>query len=299
MTHFSVITKNRTNPAYGGALVGARLVATQYGVEIRPLAPETPDDVEQQCALVRQAIAEGPQAIILLPAHASGLNHAIHQVNKAGIPLFLFVSEPTAGRWVFYVGSDSERMAFNLGMHLLKSLPHDAKVATIDGHPGSITTPQRHQGFLDAIERFPGVEILDAISGHYQYAPGREATLELLRRHARIDGLLVGNDLMAMGALAALGETGRKAAVVSINGTPDAIAAVRRGELMATASFDTFRFGCLVVEAAVRHLRGEAVPRRIVLPADIIDDANAVEWDKPYEHRTPPDWANAVVAYAA
>ena len=104
---------------------------------------------------------------------------------------------------------------------------------------------------------------------------------------------------MAMGALAALKETGRQTAVVSINGTPDAVAAVRRGELVATSSFDTFGFGCLVVEAAVRHGRGETVPRRIVLSAAIIDEANAAEWDRPYEQRTPPEWANAVAACAA
>jgi ribose transport system substrate-binding protein len=299
MTHLAVITKNHTNPAYAGALVGARLVATRFGTQIRHFAPETPDDVEQQSALVRQAIAGAPQAIILLPAHASGLNRAILEVNEAGIPLFLFVSEPTTGRWTSYVGSDSEAMAFELGMRLLPRLAPDAAVAIIDGHPGSITTPQRHRGFLAAIERFPGMRLLDAVSGQYQFAPGRQAALELLRRHARIDALMVSNDLMAMGALAALQETGRQTAVVSINGTPDAVAAVRRGELVATSSFDTFSFGCLVVEAAIRHGRGETVPRRIELPAAIIDEANAAEWDRPYEQRIPPEWANTIAACAA
>jgi ABC-type sugar transport system substrate-binding protein len=69
------------------------------------------------------------------------------------------------------------------------------------------------------------------------------------------------------------------------------VAAVRAGKLTATASFNTHRFGCLAVEMAVRHLRGEAVPRRIVLQADIIDRVNAADWDKPYESRIPPDWA--------
>jgi ribose transport system substrate-binding protein len=84
----------------------------------------------------------------------------------------------------------------------------------------------------------------------------------------------------------------------SINGTPDAIAAVRTGRLVATASFNTHRFGCLAVEMTLRHLRGERVPPRIVLPADIIDAGNAAAWDVPYAQRTCPDWDAVVRATA-
>lgn len=85
----------------------------------------------------------------------------------------------------------------------------------------------------------------------------------------------------------------------SINGTPDAIAQVRAGRLVATASFNTHSFGCLVVEMALRHLRGAAVPRRIVLRADIIDRHNAAAWDQPYEARACPDWRQVTALAAA
>jgi ribose transport system substrate-binding protein len=82
-----------------------------------------------------------------------------------------------------------------------------------------------------------------------------------------------------------------------VNGTPEAVAAVKRGRLVATASFDTLRFGCLGTEAAVRFLRGEKIPRRIVLPADIIDETNCAAWDRPYAARAHPDWDSSVAAY--
>ena len=296
MSHFAFITKNHLNPAYGGALLGARLVAARHGLEVRHAAPQEPDSVEEQRALVARSIAERPAAMVLLPAHATGLNDAIAQVNAAGIPLFLVVSEPTAGRWVSYISTDSERMAHDVAMALLAQLPADARVAIIDGHPGSITTPERHRGFASALQRFPGMTLVDSVPGDYQFAPGRVAALQLLQRHARLDGLLAANDLMAMGALQAFAETGRRVPMVSINGTPDAVAAVRREQLHATASFNTYRFGCLAAEAVARHLRGEAVPPRIVLPADIIDAGNAAEWDIPYERRVPPDWAATLAA---
>jgi ribose transport system substrate-binding protein len=233
-----------------------------------------------------------------LPAHATGVNEAIARVNAAGIPLVLFVSEPTAGRWVGFIGSDDTRMAASLAHALLPRLRPDAKVAIIDGHPGSITTPQRRGGFEQALAHYPGMQLLDVVSGYYQQAPARDAAQALLSRHARLDAILAANDLMAMGALEALAEAGRSVPMVSINGTPDAIAAVRAGDLAATASFNTHRFGCLAVEMALRHLRGERVPRRLDLAPDIIVAANAAEWDRPYEQRLCPDWDQVLAGQA-
>lgn len=298
MEHLRIILKNHTNPAYGGALVGARAVAARLGCTVDHRAPATPDDPEEQSALVDEAIALRPDAILLLPAHATRVNDAIARVNAAGIPLQLFVSEPTAGRWIGFVGSDDTRMAEALGDAVLRRLRPQARVAFIDGHPGSITTPQRRLGFERALARHPGMRLVEAVPGYYQQAPGREAALHLLRRHAELDAILCANDLMAMGALQAFAETGRSLPMASINGTPDAIAAVRAGQLTATASFNTHRFGCLAVEMALRHLRVQPSVRHIDLAADIIDADNAAEWDRPYEQRRCPDWDQVAAAPA-
>lgn len=294
MKHLRIITKNHTNPAYGGALIGARAVAHRMGCTLDHFAPQVADSPEEQSLLVDQAIASRPDAIILLPAHATGVNDAVARVNAADIPLILFVSEPTAGQWVGFIGSDDTQMAASLAHALLPRLRSDAKVAILDGHPGSITTPQRRSGFEQALAKYPGMQLVDVISGDYQYVPGRDAAMTLLSRHERLDAILAANDLMAMGALDAFAQQGRSVPTVSINGTPDAIAEVRSGRLVATASFNTHHFGCLVVEMALRYLRGEHVPRRIDLTPDIIDTNNAADWDKPYEMRQCPDWDQVV-----
>ena len=296
MEHVCIITKNHTNPAYGGALVGARAVAARMGCTLELQAPETPDSPEEQCALVRQAVAARPDAIVLLPAHATSVNAAIAQINAAGIPLVLIVSQPTAGQWVGFVGSDDTRMAASLGEAVLDPLRPDARVAFIDGHPGSITTPKRRRGFEQALARYPGMLLVDSACGDYQHAPGRAAAQALLARQPRLDAILCANDLMAMGALEALAAAGRTLAMGSINGTPDAVAAVRAGRLVATASFNTHRFGCLAVELALRHLRGQRVPSHIDLLPDIVDASNAAAWDIPYEQRICPDWDEVLAA---
>ncbi|MBI4293803.1 MAG: sugar ABC transporter substrate-binding protein [Betaproteobacteria bacterium] len=296
MRHVAFIAKNRTNPAYEGALFGARAVAAKHGYEISHSAPHKPDDIEEQGSLIARAIAERPAAILLIPAHETKLTGAIRAINQAGIPLVTLAGEALEGEWVCHVGADDVRLTCDVALKVLPRLAPGARVAIMDGHPDSITTPKRHRGFLDAIERFPEARLVESVTGYYQSAPAREAALGLLARHPKLDALLAANDLMAMGVLQALDETGRDLLMVSVNGTPDAVAAIKQERLLASAAFDTLSFGCLGMEAAARHLRGEAVPRRIELPTDIIDETNWTAWDRPYEARARPDWDSTVRA---
>lgn len=299
MRHVAFIAKNLVNPAYGAALFGATAVAAKFGYAVRHSAPIQPDDIAEQGELIARALAARPAAVILMPAHETRLDDAIGAVNRAGIPLVSIVSETGAGDWVCHVGGDDVRLARDVALSILPDLASGARVAVIDGHPDSITTPKRHRGFLDALGAYPGVRLVESVTGYYQSAPARAIAMELLARHPRLDALLVANDLMAMGVLQALDETRRSLLMVSVNGTPDAVDAIRQGRLVASASFDTLAFGCLGMEAAARFLRGETVPRRIVLPSTIIDAANWTDWVLPYDARPQPDWDATLAASSA
>ncbi len=65
----AVFTKNRLNPAYAGARVGADRVAARFGIETAHYVPETPDDPVEQSALIAQALDDRVDAIVLIPAH--------------------------------------------------------------------------------------------------------------------------------------------------------------------------------------------------------------------------------------
>jgi ribose transport system substrate-binding protein len=113
---------------------------------------------------------------------------------------------------------------------------------------------------------------------------------ELLAAEPRIDGVLAANDFMALGALEAMRAAGRKMPIVGINATPEGVAAIKSGDLLASSSFDAMKMTCLAVEAAVRVLGGERVPAEIMLPVEVIDRSNCRSWDRPYADRPLPEW---------
>ncbi|MDA0655478.1 MAG: substrate-binding domain-containing protein, partial [Proteobacteria bacterium] len=76
---FCCISKNKTNPAYEGARIGASRVAERLGCEIVSVTPDTPDDAQEQEALLIEALHSSPDAILISPAHPTQLNPALQK----------------------------------------------------------------------------------------------------------------------------------------------------------------------------------------------------------------------------
>ena len=73
-SRLAVFTKNRKNPAYAGARLGADRIAARCGCTVTHYVPDTPDDVDEQHALLQAAHAGRPDAVLVAPTHATALN---------------------------------------------------------------------------------------------------------------------------------------------------------------------------------------------------------------------------------
>ena len=286
----AVLTKNRTNPAYVGARAGADRVAAAHRGRVRHYVPDVPDDVAQQIGLIAAAVRDRPDAIILIPTHPTAVLPAIRQIHAAGIPLFTLVSRAVDDGVVCHVGSDDAQLADAISTYLFDRLDGGGDVLFVGGHPNSTTSPDRERGFRAAVDRHPGIRVAGIRRGDYQWEPARLAVLAALDAGGSLDGVVAANDLMALGILAALAERDRRLPVVGVNAIPEGVRAIKDGRLLATAAFDAMSMACLATEAAIRHLRGELVPKEIMLPVDIVDRGNCGRWDVPYEERNCPSW---------
>lgn len=290
------LTKNRSNPAYVGAQVGAARLAASLGCTLVGMAPATPDDPDEQAALLEQAVASRPDAILIAPVHTTALDPALQRVVDAGIPLIYFVASSPAVAADCFVTADNRTLAAAVADRLFGHLGGTGEVAILEGLPQSSTAAPRTDGFRDAAAGFSGIRIVGSAVGDYQQDGGRRAMAWLLERHARIDGVVAANDAMALGAIEALRAAGHTAAVVGINAMPDAIRAVRQGAMLATVSYDALSLVCAGVHAAIRILEGLPVPRLLELPAEVIDAGTCEAWDRPYERRPLPSWESVTGA---
>ena len=294
MTTLAVFTKNRSNPAYEAARLGAARTAKRLGATVVQYVPQKPDDVDEQIALVDEAIAKRPDAVVLVPVHPTKINGAIKRIVAAGIPLVGFLNAYSEAGPVVYVGADDVAIGVKIATYLYEHLGGRGEVLILEGAEHSVTSRARVQGFRNALERFPDIRIAGSICGDYLREPARRATADLIAGGATFDAILAANDDMALGALQALDDAGRTSTVVGVNAVPEAITAIKEGRLLATADFNAMKISEIATEAAVRHLRGEKLPAEIMLPVDVIDRSNCEAWDKPFEERAPIRWEDVL-----
>ena len=290
----AVFTKNRDNPAYAAARLGADRAAERLGARTVHYVPQLADDPAQQSALIEQALTERPDAMVLVPVHPTAVNQAIRNIIAARIPLVGYINRFTEGSCVSFVGSDDYALALAIARHLFLHMGGKGDVVIVEGPAASVTSIARVRGFRDAAAACPGIRIVGACDGRYLLQPARAAMAALLDGHARIDAILAANDIMAIGAIEALVAARRRALIVGVNAIPQAIEAIKSGDMIATADFNAMNMGCLATECAIRHLRGEPVPREIILPVEIVDRSNCSLWDKPYSERRCPEWGEVV-----
>jgi ribose transport system substrate-binding protein len=302
MSRIAVFTKSRTNPAYDAARLGADRVAARLGATTTHYVPQQPDSAPEQIALIARAIAERPDATVFVPVHETAVNDAILRFDAAGIPLFNIITRTTAGRRVTFVGSDDRALARDIARYLFAKLSGRGTVVIVEGTPASATSHARLKGFQDALAERPGIAVRASLPGEYQRDVAREVFLGARERWQGVDSVLCANDARALGVLDALDAQAsqpRRPLVVGVNAIPEAVAAIAAGRMLATADFDAMAMSEIATEAAVRHLRGEAIPAEIMLPVEVIDAANCAAWNRPFAARPSPNWNDVVRAQPA
>ena len=286
----AVFTKNSTNPAYEAFRIAADQIARAEGAKAVHFVPKQPDNVDEQKAMVEQVLKDKPSVVIFIPVDDVAMIESVKKLNEAKIPIVL-VSNPLPGSFVTYVGADDYEIGYREARYLFDKLGGKGKIVVIEGTPAAPTNRERLRGYKRAFGEYPGIQVLGSGIGNYQQPDAKRVMAKFLTEHAVIDAVLSANDGMALGALEALKEANRSSIVVGINGLLPVVKQIEAGTILATVDFNMFKIGCAATRAAVRHLKREPLPEKVILPAEIIDKTNYTAWLTPVDQRTCPMWA--------
>jgi ribose transport system substrate-binding protein len=289
----AVFTKNLTNPAYEAFRIAADQIARSTGAKIQHFVPKQPDNVDEQKAMVEQVLKDRPDAVIFIPVDDVAMVDSVKKLNEAKIPIVL-VSNPLPGSFVTYVGADDFEIGYREARYLFENLGGKGRIVFIEGVPGAPTNRERVRGYKRAFAEFPGIEVLGSAIGNYQQPDARRMMEKLLAEHAQIDAVLSANDSMALGVLEALKAANRSSIVIGINGILPVVKLIETGAILASVDFNMFKIGCTATRAAVRYLKYEPLPEKVILPAEVIDKTNYKAWLVPVEQRSCPDWSEVV-----
>ena len=284
----AVFTKNLTNPYFQAVRVGTETAAKKLGVNVIQYVPTKPDSIPEQLSQVEDVIVKKPNAIVFIPVDYKALVPAVEKINAAKIPVTNITDRSAAGDFVAFVGADDYSIGLAVGKRLLDAMGGKGNVIILEGVKGSLTSNSRVRGFNDALKEYPNVKLLASQPGNFQRLNALQVMENLMQSFPQIDGVLAANDPMAVGAIEALEAANRKALVIGINGSKEAVDLIKSGKLLASGDFNGFIQGCIGTEIAVRNLRKQTTPKEVMLKPIVVDKTNYAPYEIPVEQRTCP-----------
>jgi ABC-type sugar transport system substrate-binding protein len=250
--------------------------ATARGVDLK--FADAQQKQENQIKAIKSFIAQGVDVIAFSPVVETGWEPVLQEAKKAGIPVI--VSDRRADvpedLYATFIGSDFIKEGEMAGEWLAKAVNGKASIAELTGTPGSAPANDRAKGFRTALAKSPDVKIVFTQTGEFTRAKGKEVMEALLKSPtgAQITAVFAHNDDMALGAIQAIEEAGKKPGkdiiVVSIDGVKGAFEAMVEGKLNCTVECNPL-LGPNIIDAAVKLKKGETLPKRTVVEDGIFD----------------------------
>jgi len=285
-----------TNPWRLGETKSMQDEANKRGYKL--ITTDANEDTAKQLADIDSIIAQKPDIMIFPPRETQPLAPAVLKIKAAGIPVILIdrdvdhsIAKPGAD-YITFIGSDFIEQGRRAAEWLVKATGGNAKIIELEGTTGADPAILRKKGFDDYILNgvykgtpvgtpVPGMTILDSQSGDFQRDKGRQLMQTLLQAHPDVTAVYAHNDEMAVGAIAALKDAGKKPGtdviLVSIDGENAALDAIVAGELGATVESSPF-FGPIAFETMDKYINGEDIPDWVVVKDRFFDANNAKEF---------------------
>jgi len=215
-------------------------------------------DTNTESNLIDTAISNKSVAIILDPANASGSIGAVKKADKAGIPVFLVNAEINqSGLAKAQLVSNNAQGAAIGAQQWVKAVGDKANYVELFGAPSDNNAATRSNGYKTVISQYPGLVEVGKDVANWDRTQGFNKTQSLLQAHPDITGLIAGNDEMALGAIAALKQAGKldQVKVGGFDGSPDAVKAIKAGELQYTVLQPVATFAKKAVDEADKFLK--------------------------------------------
>ena len=236
---------------------------------------------EKQIADVEDLIARGVDLIMMSPREAQALVPAVEAIKASGIPLVVLDREIVGDDYDVFIGGNNLQIGEELGKYTKANAPKNFKYLELEGIPGAVPTIQRHEGFTDQIKG--SATRLDAQPANYDLAPAIPIMEDWLTKYkGKFQVIYAHNDPMILGAINVLKEAGYKPGdvfLVGVDGQREAFEAIKEGWLQATAIYATG--GALGLDMAVRVLKGQRVPKRIITETPVITKDNVDDFYVP------------------
>ncbi len=237
------------------------------------------DDANKQDQLVDVAIARRVSAIVLDNAGADASVAAVRKARAAGIPVILIDREiNVTGVATAQIVSNNYQGAGLGAEEFVRLMGEKGAYIELVGRESDTNAAIRSRGFHDVLDKYPELRMVARQSANWGQREAFQKMETLIQGNRNIKGVIAGNDTMALGARAALKGAGLgDVVVVGFDGSPDAIASIKAGEMKATVLQPAAYIARLAVDQAHAFITKGTTgqPEKQSIECELITQANA------------------------
>ena len=266
-------TYKTVHPWWDAVALGMEEAQRQYldrGVSIsyEYMAPEGAS-AQDQTRLLREAQKKGYDVIGVDVADEKIISPILDEMVEAGTKVMTFSSSDAAEgcKRLAYVGNTHNYQdGADLTEALCEKLQYRGKVAILVGSVGAPCHEDRARGARDTIAKYPDMEIVATEYDMDSVELAYELTLQILKEHPDVDGLICCNMSNPVGVARAVTEKESSAVIVGMDHDEEALRYLDEGVIYCLGVQDCFSIGFDTIQTAVKiadgNLPGELFPEK-------------------------------------
>jgi ribose transport system substrate-binding protein len=274
----ALIMKTLTNPFFIEMEKGARKAQQETGIDLQVITATQETSIEQQIQLVENQIEAKVNAIVIAPGDSKRLVPALKKAQEAGIKVVNIDNrldrEALAAHGLKpfpFISVDNEQAAYLSAKFVADKINHPAEVAIFEGIRSADNANQRKRGAERAFKENSKLNLVAMESANWKIDEAYATAKHVFGNHPRIDAVFCANDMMAIGVIKYLQESGRtKVLVAGFDALEEAKEAIRQGQMAVTIDQQAAEQGYMGVMTALKLLRGETVPEQVLVAAKLI-----------------------------
>ena len=251
-----IITPSHSNPFFKTEADAAAAKAKALGYEVKMVSHD--DDATKQSELFENAISDKAAAIICDNAGADATVGAVKKAREAGIPTFLIDREINAsGVAISQIVANNYQGAKAIAEAFVEKMGEKGEYAELLGKESDTNAGVRSKAFHEVIDQYKDMKMVAQQTANWEQTEGFQKTETILQSNPNIKGIICGNDTMAMGAIAAVKNAGLqgKIAIIGVDGSDEAAAAIKAGDMTGTAMQQAAKIAEMAVEQADKYLK--------------------------------------------
>ncbi|MBX4861825.1 substrate-binding domain-containing protein [Rhizobium bangladeshense] len=240
-------------------------------------------DNELQKQQVQKLIADKVDAIILAVSDGDLGPQMTKMAADAGIPLVYINNVPSnlldlPDNQVVVASNEKESGTLET-KQVCALLKGKGRIVVLMGEPFHAAARARTQDISDVIAtpECKGLQIVERQAAYWSRDYADQQIQEWLSAGVKFDAVIANNDEMALGAIRAMKKNNipmKDVVVAGVDATDDALAAMVAGDLDVTILQSAVGQGAAAVDAAVKLIRKEKVPRENNVPFELVTPEN-------------------------